>query len=156
VPRSFALELVAKEPRRGGDPARLERAISDLLGGDRVAVWHAVDAGGSLHVAIIRRGRARAAFDGPGASLVRRARRDRSVDVLRVDVGEGRIVVSTGEPSLERAYAEAAGSALFDDPSFFGDSLRIEKLDVVIESDVGKLSCDPSVSLVRVRGLAPY
>jgi hypothetical protein len=122
VPRSFAFELVAKEPRAAGDPASFERAIAALLGDDLVAVWHAMDPAGSLHVAIVRRGRARAAFDGPGTSLLRRARRDRSVDLLRIDVAEGRVVVRTDDPSLERAYAGAAGAALFDDAAFFGDS----------------------------------
>jgi hypothetical protein len=122
VPRSFAFELVAKEPRAAGDPVHLERAIADLHRDDVVAVWHAVDADGSIHLAIVRPGRARAAFGGPGGSVARRARRDRTVDVLGIDVAEGRIVVSTDEPSLERAYATAAGTALFEDPTFFGDS----------------------------------
>ncbi len=122
VPRSFAFELVAKEPRGAGDPAQLVGAIGELLGADLVTVWHAEDPSGSLHVAIVRRGRPRATVGGPGASLARRARRDRAVDVLRVDVAAGRFVACTDEPSLERAYAKAAGSALFDDASFFGDS----------------------------------
>jgi hypothetical protein len=55
VPRAFAFELVAKEPRAAGDPARFERAVSALLQNDLVAVWHAVDERGALHVAIVRR-----------------------------------------------------------------------------------------------------
>ena len=68
------------------------------------------------------RGRPRAAVGGSGASLARRARRDRSIDVVRIDVSEGRILVCTDDPSLERVYARAAGKALFNAPTFFGDS----------------------------------
>jgi hypothetical protein len=122
VPRAFAFERVAKVPRAAGDAATFERAIADLLGDDLVAVWHAVDPAGSVHVAVVRRGPARAMPAGPRAYPLRVVRRDKEVDLLRIDVPEGRFIVRTDDPSLESAYATAAGSALFGDPSFFSDS----------------------------------
>ena len=122
MPRSFAFELVAKKPHEANEPAHFERAIAELLKDDLVDVWHALDERGSVHVAVVRRGRARASFDGVDPSVARRMRRDRSGDLVRIDVAEGRILIRTDEPSLERAYARAAGSALFDDEAFFGDS----------------------------------
>ena len=155
VTRSFAFELVASSPRAAADPAQFEHAIAELLQRDLVAVWHAIDARGSLHVAVVRRGHARATFGGAGASLDRHARRERSVDVVRVDVAEGRIVVCTDEPSLERAYAAAAGSALFGDAAFFADtpSYSLKSL-VALGHEALAARRFPGVSRVRIVDIA--
>jgi hypothetical protein len=118
VPRACALELVAREPRRARDPAAGVEALKEILGPRFREGWHAEDEEGNVHVAVIRDGRARASL----GLQRRRVRRDLRIDTIRIDVADGRIIVRTDEPRLERPYADAIGLALFGDAAFFTDA----------------------------------
>ncbi len=158
VPRHLPLELVARAPRAAADPALLVRALESILGPRRfVAAWYATDdATGSLHVAVVRRARAHAAV-GParGAALVpaRRLRRDFTVDTIRVDVPDGRVILrcDPDDPSLESAYAAAVATSLFGDPSYFADTPAYTFKTVVLLGSEGLAAKrPPGVSRMRV------
>jgi hypothetical protein len=151
VPHSAPLELVAGAPRAlAASPDLFTRAVRDLLTPKRfVALFHGTDDHGSLHIAIVRRARARAA----SVAATRRVRRDDIVDTLRIDVPDGRLILRCDDPTLESAYATAAGAALFSDPTFFtsADAPAYTLKPIVLLGSAALAAARPAgISRVRV------